>query len=194
MRAFALSSIGRALSDVVYAEQGRPFAHSLAVVHAATGAEVLLKARIAEEHPLLIFGKLPTHRSTAEALTIQELFEHGRTVDYFALPDLLWAATGHRMVGEEEFRRFGHLRNRIVHFAVSDVDHCEATLRFCIEIIEPLVHHFWNDCTLIYAEEWMEEILSAGDLEEHLVYYGIRVPDCVNRGRRLRIRRVSDDS
>src|SRR3989442_1022235 len=118
MREFGLSILGRAVYDATFAEIGRPFAHPLAVVTAAHGAEIVLKARIAEEHPLLIFRKLPSPTSTAGSLTIAELFEHGRSAEYEDLPALLWASTGYRLSRQESYFAFGRLRNKIVHLAV----------------------------------------------------------------------------
>ena len=64
----------------------RPFAHMLSVVHAAHGAEILIKARIAEEHPLLIFKSYPKSHTTKDVLSIKELFKYGRTLMYPELP------------------------------------------------------------------------------------------------------------
>ncbi len=61
----------------------------LCVVHAAHAAEILLKARIAQEHPLLIFSKLPKSLPTKDALTLIDLLENGRTLSYDELPDQL---------------------------------------------------------------------------------------------------------
>lgn len=66
----------------------------MCVVHAAHAAEILLKARIAEEHPLLIFSKLPKIDHKKETPTFTDLIEKGYTFSYAELPDQLWAATG----------------------------------------------------------------------------------------------------
>ena len=54
MKELGLTVLGRAIHDSTFSETMRPFAHGLAVVHAAHGAEIVLKARIAQEHPLLL--------------------------------------------------------------------------------------------------------------------------------------------
>ena len=48
MREFGPCVLGRAIYDSTFSEMTRPFAHALAVVHAAHGAEIVLKARVAE--------------------------------------------------------------------------------------------------------------------------------------------------
>jgi len=179
MKKFGLCILGRAIYDSTFSEMTRPFAHALAVVHAAHGAEITLKARIAEEHPLLMFAKLPKPSTTFGDLTIAELFEHGRSHDYHDLPNLLWAATGYRLSKFNEFQRFGDLRNQIVHFAVPDVDLSVEALRFCIEVMEPILDDFWKASAIPMAEEWDEVIVSDGHLQEQLQQHEIIVPQCV---------------
>lgn len=48
----------------------------LSIVHAAHGAEIFIKARIAEEHPLLIFKSYPKSNTTNDTLSIKELFSY----------------------------------------------------------------------------------------------------------------------
>ncbi|MDP3071532.1 MAG: hypothetical protein Q8N18_14680 [Opitutaceae bacterium] len=179
MRDFGLSVLGRAIYDATFSEHTRPFAHALSVVHAAHGAEIVLKARIAQEHPLLIFSKLPSQSSTSGSLSITELFEHGRSWEFDELPNRLWASTGFRIQNLSEFQTFGKLRNQIVHFAVPDVDLSREALKFCIETMEPIVHSFWTESAIRRAEEWDEVIVADGYLEDQLKEAGINVPACV---------------
>jgi hypothetical protein len=178
MREFGLSILGRAISDATFSEMTRPFAHALSVVHAARGAEIVIKARIAEEHPLLIFSRLPALSSTPGQLTIGQLFEHGRSIEYFDLPNVLWAATGYRIRQLEAYRSFGSLRNRIIHFAVPAINHSLEALRFCVEVMEALVHDFWDDSAIRHAAEWESGILTEGYLLEALEGGEIHIPEC----------------
>jgi hypothetical protein len=173
MQEFGLAILGRAIYDATFSEQTRPFAHALAIVHAAHGAEMVLKARVAEEHPLLIFSKLPSPNSTADVLTIAELFEHGRSYDYSELPNLVWAASGYRIPRVDQYQAFGRLRNAIAHFAVPEIELDREVLRFCFEVMEPFVDHCWKQSAIPYAEEWDESIVSDGYLQERLKDAGI---------------------
>jgi len=175
MKDFGLHILGRAVADATFSETMKPFAHPLAVVHAAHGAEIILKARIAQEHPLLVFENLPKSGITAGDLTIAELLNHGRTIRYEDLPESLWATTGHRLAKSKEFLEFGRLRNQIMHFAVPDAKLAEATLRFCFEVIEPVVQDFWKESLVGYAEEWDDVIHSDGYLSEQLARLGIEL-------------------
>jgi hypothetical protein len=100
-----------------FSEENRAWSE-LSVIQAAHAAEILIKARIAEEHPLLIFEK--THKSSLDKeqrLTYQQLVERGKTFQYFDLPDRLWATTGIVLPKLEMYLEFGKLRNAIQHFA-----------------------------------------------------------------------------
>ncbi len=168
MKDFGLHILGRAIYDATFSETMRPFAHALSVVHAAHGAEILIKARIAQEHPLLIFSTYPKSRTTTSMLSVKELFEHGRTLVYSELPEALWAATGYRIKKIDEFLKFGTLRNGLVHFAALEFDAAAETLRFAFEVMDPIVRDFWGESFLEYAEYWDDVIISDGYLREQI--------------------------
>jgi len=175
MQQFGLSVLGRAVYDTTFSEMMRPWAHALAVGHAAHGAEIILKARIAQEHPLLVFEQLPKSNRAPGLLTVAELFEYGRTVAYNELPERLWASTGIRLSKTREFIEFGKLRNKIIHFAVPETDLAGETLRFVFEVMEPAVQEFWKESIVPFAEEWDEVIASEGYLSEQLDRLGITI-------------------
>lgn len=117
----------------------------MCVVHAAHAAEILLKARIAQEHPLLIFSKLPKADPSKSTLTLIDLLESGRTLSYEELPDQLWATTGIRIERITQYREFGRLRNQIVHFSMANADTLDVlTVRYSLEVLDPLVESFWG--------------------------------------------------
>lgn len=174
MRGFALTVLGRAAYDVTFSEMTRPFAHAMAVTLAAHGAEIAVKARIAEQHPLLIFAQLPKANSTDSQLTIKELLTAGRTLMFSELPERLWATTGYRMQSADRFQEFGALRNQIMHFAVPSQDFSATTLRFLFEVVEPMVNDFWKESIIPYAEEYDEVIAAEGYLPERLQRLDVR--------------------
>ncbi len=89
MKEFGLHVFGRAIVDVVFSEITNPYAHAMGVVRCAHAAELLIKAIIAEEHPLLIFEKLPKPKGQEyKKLDIDALLNDGRTVMYNDLPGL----------------------------------------------------------------------------------------------------------
>lgn len=173
MKDFGLHILGRAVYDSTFSELLKPYAHALSIVHAAHGAEIILKARIAQEHPLLIFEHLPNSMSTQSSLTIAELLRMGRTIRYEELPELLWASTGYRLTSSKSFLEFGRLRNQIMHCAVPEGELSESALRFCFEVVEPIVRDFWQESLVSYAEQWDDAICSDGYLEERLSELGI---------------------
>ena len=175
MKEFGFHVLGRAIYDATFSEMMRPFAHVLSVVHAAHGAEILIKARIAEEHPLLIFKSYPKSNTTKDALSIKELFEYGRTLMYSELPEVLWAATGYRIKELDKYQKFGALRNTIVHFAAPDCEASVETLRFAFEVFDPIVRDFWGESFIDYSEYWDEVIISDGYLREQIEQLNIQM-------------------
>lgn len=138
MKDFGLALLGRSIKDVTFAEILNPYVHAMSVVTCAHAAEIIIKARMAEEHPLLIFNKLPKPDPTA-LLDIGALMTEGRTLAYEDLPAALWAATGYRIAELELFKEFGKLRNTITHLAVPDMDLDETVYRFAFQVVEPMI-------------------------------------------------------
>ena len=175
MKEFGFNIIGRAIHDATFAEIMRPFAHILSVVHTAHGAEIIIKARIAEEHPLLIFKDYPKSNKTTGMLSIKELLEDGRTLIYSELPEVLWASTGYRIQQLKRYQEFGKLRNRIIHFAAPNVDASTETLKFIFELLDPIVIDFWNESIVDYSENWDDAIIEGGYLQDQLKSLNIQV-------------------
>jgi hypothetical protein len=123
-----------------------PHLPELSILQAAHATELIIKARIAMEHPLLIFDRLPARtQPTARHLDLNDLFERGRTLQWAELPDRLWAATGIEVADQKEFFDFGRLRNGIQHFSPppSGTDG-EVALRFVFKFLDPLLHASWG--------------------------------------------------
>ncbi len=116
----------------------------ICVAHVAHAAEILLKARIAQEHPLLIFSKLPKS-SNSQLLAFTDLLENGRTFSYEELPDRLWATTGIKIDNIDAYRKFGRLRNQVIHFSLTNKTDLDIlTLEYSLKILDPLVISFWH--------------------------------------------------
>lgn len=127
----------------------------LSVIQAAHAAELILKARIAQEHPLLIFEQLPrSTQSTGPHLDLEDLFRQGRTVQWSDLPERVWAVTGISVPGKDRYDAFGRLRNGIQHFGpVSGRALGEETLRFVFEVIDPFINECWGLYAIDYDED-----------------------------------------
>lgn len=134
---------------------------SICVVHMAQSAEILLKARIADEHPLLIFSKIPSQSSTQSRLSLKELLEKGHTFSYAQLPDQLWATTGTRIETLEGYKAFGRLRNQIIHFSMANEKELDLqALEYAVDILDPLVTSFWGKSVLDFfqADPWFDPV------------------------------------
>ncbi len=148
----------------------------MCVVHAAHAAEILLKARIAQEHPLLIFSKLPKTDQNKDSLALMDLIESGRTLTYQEIPDQLWATTGIKIKSIEQYRIFGRLRDQIIHFSTTSARNlAKLTTCYSLEIIDPMVEHFWGSSVIEFiARDPNSEystLLHLGFLEDNIRKY-----------------------
>jgi hypothetical protein len=129
-------------------------APDLSVLQAAHAAEILIKARIAEEHPLLIFDKLPKASQSADGLLgFEDLFADARTVQYADLPARLWAVTGMNLEELDLYQQFGRLRNAIQHFTAPPVSRTDDVSRFIYGVIDPFIHKCWGLYAIDYNED-----------------------------------------
>src|SRR5207237_5120886 len=92
IRDLGLGALAHANRHAAYAAMENPRWPDLSVLQAAHSAELLIKARIAQEHALLIFEQLPRSTQASGAmLDLGDLFRQGRTLQWPDLPERLWA-------------------------------------------------------------------------------------------------------
>jgi len=158
IRDLGLGALAHAHHHAMYAAIENARWPELSVLQAGHAAELLVKARIAQEHPLLIFEQLPrATQAFGSRLELQDLFKQGRTFQWVDLPDRLWAATGVSIPNRCVYESFGRLRNTIQHFAsVPEQDAGEETLRFVFSVIDPFINQCWRLFAIDYEEDLSE--------------------------------------
>lgn len=156
IRELALGALAHANRHAAYAALENQKWPELSVIQAAHAAELLIKARIAEEHPLLIFEHLPrSSQATSSRLDLEALFKAGRTVQWSDLPERLWAATGLSLPALGRYEKFGKLRNGIQHFgAPQGVDTGVESLRFIFEVVDPFIFECWGLYAIDFDEDY----------------------------------------
>ena len=161
-----LGALAHANRHAAYSAMENPRWPELSVLQAAHAAELIIKARIAQEHPLLIFEDLPrSTQAQGPHLDLADLFTKGRTVQWSDLPDRLWAATGLAIPNRERFDSFGKLRNGIQHFGPPPGHSAtDETLRFVFEVIDPFIHDCWKLFAIDYDEDDEPHIYFVGAL------------------------------
>lgn len=132
----------------------------LSVLLTAHATEILFKARIAQEHPLLIFEKFP--KATDEKISLKNLFDDGHTIEWNALPNMLWATVDCSLPKrvKDKFKAFGNLRNSIQHFGASPnnkIAYLEA-IKFIYEVVDPLINDWWGLYAIDYSQDYNEEL------------------------------------
>jgi hypothetical protein len=126
----------------------------LSVLQAAHAAEILIKARIAQQHPLLIFEHLPKPTAAKPKLSLEQLIEDGRTYQFSELPDRLWATTGITLPNLKLYRSFGRLRNAIQHFTSPHRDVSQDAIEFIYGVIDPFINRCWKLFAVDYNEDY----------------------------------------
>jgi hypothetical protein len=169
MASFGCSLLAKAAHEATFFEMGFG-QHAFALVTAAHATEILIKAAIAQEHPLLIFEKIPSIVKKDDLL--DELFEKGKTVKYTELPNLLYLTTNYKIIDQNYFIIFGKLRNRIIHSGIkTNIDYSIETIKFSVEVVNPIIKHFW-DASLFEGvatyDELTPEYLIAYCIEHHI--------------------------
>lgn len=155
MKEFGLFMLAKGLVNATFNEMLNPYSHAMAIVQIGHGAELIIKARIAEEHPLLIFSSIPKSSASIESeIGIIDLLEKGQSLMYSELPERLWACTGYKLPDIDLYSRFGKVRNQIVHLAVPKIELNDLALEFGYGLIEKLVNKWWDTTILEYAVEY----------------------------------------
>lgn len=176
MRDFGLSMVAKGVVNATFSEHGEPYSHAMGLVQVANGFEILIKSKIVEEHPLLVFTKIPKEANLLDGnIKMEDLIEHGQTIMYSELPDRLWATTGYKIEPIELYNKFGRIRNQIIHFAIPNLSLSEFTLEFTFKVIEKAINTWWDTTILEYAQEYddafIENIFEVlDDLELESIY------------------------
>lgn len=146
----------------------------LSVIQAAHAAEILIKARIAQEHPLLIFEQLPKPEGSGESsLELEHLIENGRTFQFKDLPHRLWATTGITVPNLELYQSFGRLRNAIQHFTAPDEDASYRAIEFIYGVIDPFIHRCWDLCAVDFNEDHEPYVYLVPNLVGHAIRFNV---------------------
>ncbi len=170
----ATDALTRANTDAVYFDRGREHRLSLAPLAAAHAGELLLKALIAKEHPLLLFKNIG-EKATNDEIDLEWLLKNGRTHDFSRLPSILWAASGIELPDVNSFRRIAELRNQVQHFLdVRDADVQFECLKFIYSNVDPMLKEHFGLCACQFHEDEFDDYV-IGSLLSHRIKF--TVPD-----------------
>ena len=137
----------------------------LSILQVAHAMEILIKARIAEEHPLLVFEKLPKPEKNGaseivDELTISKLSEKGHTIEWSSLLDTLWAVNNVKSIDFTKFNKFGKIRNCIQHFGIPPTDRAVShltSLQFIYNVIDPFINECWGLFAIDYCQDFNQD-------------------------------------
>ncbi len=172
IRELGLAALAHANRHAAYMSWENSRWSDLSVLRAAHAAELIIKARIAQEHPLLIFDQLPrSTQAEGSIMELTDLFRSGRTIQWNELPDRLWASTGLHIPQRAQFDSFGRLRNGIQHFGPSDGDPAQATLEFIFSVVDPFINQCWGLHAIDFDEDHVPYIYLVGTLVRRKILF-----------------------
>ncbi len=147
--------VARGIVNTAFSEIDNPYSQAMGLVHVANGFEILIKSKIVEEHPLLVFAKIPKESNLKDGnIKFEDLIEHGQTILYSELPERLWATTGYKIEPIALYNEFGKIRNQIIHFAVPKISLSDITINFTFQIIDKAINDWWDTTILEYAQDY----------------------------------------
>lgn len=162
MYEFAMALLGHSLWHAIMSGPGNSGVFSL--MHAAHGGELIVKAAIAKQHPLLILSKLPgIAQQEGKILEFEDIVKAGKTLNYSELPNVLWAATGYKIKSIDIYREVGEIRNSAQHFSAPVIDYQKLVLSYLCLVVDPILIEFWGT-------EVFKEIVKYWDEEESVLF------------------------
>lgn len=106
-------------------------------------------------------------------LSLDDLFEKGKTIEWSELPARLWATTGITVPNIAEYKEFGKLRNGIQHFVPSFASEAASVkaLKFIFDVIDPFINDCWGLYAIDYDEDYDPYIYFAPCLIENKIKF-----------------------
>ena len=145
-----LAALAQANTQAVYFDPGVEETDALSVINAVLAGELIIKAVIAKQQPLLIFKNLfQLGPADTEEITVERLLRSGKTYTFGELPNLLWTCTGNQISDYEVFREIQNVRNSLTHFCRPDHTNLNLlSLNFIYGEIEPLLYDHFDYCAI----------------------------------------------
>ncbi|WP_370191503.1 hypothetical protein [Qipengyuania sp.] len=152
----ALGALRQANTQAVFADPGMEHRDYLCISSSAFAGELIIKAVIAKEHPLLIFRDLfHLEKHIREDYEFTEILLNAKTYQFDKLPELLWVTTGERIPDLDLFHRVRRARNSVQHFSAPDAGSFRRlSLEFLYKIVDPLLHRHFGLFAVDYHEDY----------------------------------------
>lgn len=156
----ALGALSQANMHAAFFDPGNEHWGNVSVVNATHAGELVVKAAIAQQHPLLIFKdvfKLDDY--SGNEISLDTLLRKAKTHEFQHLPMILWAVCKERIPDQASFDEIRAMRNNVQHFfhpaGLSGIgqDAREASLRFLYKNVDPLLKRHFDLCAIEYHED-----------------------------------------
>lgn len=169
-----LTSLRQANASLSGFSRHNPGGPILGVLQAAHAGELLIKALIAKEHPLLIFKNLhEISEGGIDEFDVETLLTKGKTHDFSRLPNVYFAVRGVKIPDSKSFQEIGKIRNQIQHFVEPEnLDFQEIALNFIFKNIDPLLFENYALCAIDFIDDetydYLVKILIESETKFHI--------------------------
>ena len=166
---FGCSLLGKSLYDLTFAPMGGECVHPYAYSSLVHALEILMKAAIAEKHPLLIYEKIP--KLTSKKDQLNEFFKKARSKYFLDLPDLLSLTTNYQ-IDYKLLESAWVNRCKIIHIGHGmGFNYTYLGLELTFKVIDPFIYAFWQRSSIDETTSFDSE--TPIYLVEHCLEYGI---------------------
>ena len=165
----SLVALKRANTDSIFRDRGKEHHATLAPISTAHAGELLLKALIAQVHPLLIFENLHQLKPS-QKISKEWLENYGKTHNFDRLPTILKATTNIDIPDMNSFRNLQRVRNQIQHFLEPDEDPTEICIDFIYNNIDPLLYEHFDESACEFHEDQFDDYVIAFLIESEIKF------------------------
>ena len=180
MKEVAMQLLSKALHDVTWPygdRQVEDVDFAQAVIAAASGGEIAVKARIVEVNPDVLLVGGPVEQSE-----LIDRLRRGPTVGYSKLPQLLRDTCDFDMVNRTSFEGFGWTRNAIVHAGQLPEDPVREVLDYVLGTLLPMLDDFWGFNPIPDILDWEITGVKASFFRAHIRAHHIALTPLVETG------------
>ena len=170
-----LAALAQANTHAALYDPMTEYWENMSILNAALAGELIIKAIVAKEHPLLIFRDLfQIENAECDDLNLENLIEKGRTYNFEHLPRLLWVTTGDRVPNLEAFEALRKARNSIQHFCAPDHPSLRRlSLEFLYKNVDPLLKKHFDLCAIEYHEDSAGYDYIVGSIIRHELLFSV---------------------
>ncbi|SIQ20002.1 hypothetical protein SAMN05880590_102540 [Rhizobium sp. RU35A] len=156
----AKCAIAQANMHAIFLDPGNEHWGNVSVLNAAQAGELVMKAAIANVHPLLIFQNVfDLDDANSEDLDIERIIQRAKTHEFHNLPKVMWAVLKDRLPDLNSFNEMRKMRNAVQHFYHPGgfANYGEAARRLSLDFlyknVDPILKKYFDLSAIEFHED-----------------------------------------